>query len=85
MDTTDLGTDKGCRTGNCTPSDLVAWDQYMWHQLVVNSLPGGEGSIDILVGANPYATVTIHVFYMLDTDKANNPPKYEYKLSTQIY
>lgn len=81
---TDAGSNKGCDSSNCTPADMVSWDQYKWQQRVGRMLPGGTGAITATLGANAYATVTITVSYTFDTEDAA-APKSDYVLTTQIY
>lgn len=95
---TDGGANNHCDTTDCSATDLMHWDQYMWQSRVAASLPNGQGQVSASKGSNDYISVTIKLCYTIDASKSNSvdcttaatsgttgDKQYIYTMTTQIY
>lgn len=64
-DSAPSGTD--CSAADCSPAALAGWDQAQWLSLLEESLPRGDGQIQVVSTGTP-TVVVISVRYRLNRD-----------------
>jgi type IV pilus assembly protein PilV len=67
---------------DCSPAEMAEHDMWLWQNLVAQTLPGGQGEIDVDTSANPpNYTVTVR----WDETSAAAPVDFEFEFSLPIY
>lgn len=80
-----------CRAGACAPAALAAWDKTQWLALLEESLPMGDGQIQMVSTGDP-TLVLISIRYRLNRDldvhdqsiNKNMAAEYVYELRAQL-
>jgi type IV pilus assembly protein PilV len=67
---------------DCSPAEMAAHDLFIWQTLVANSLPGGQGVVDVDTATNP-TTYSITVSWDESTDA--NPVSFSMDFQLPIY
>jgi type IV pilus assembly protein PilV len=81
---TDHSCDQATGAGgvDCSPAEMAEHDMWLWQAQVAQSLPGGQGSIDVDTGTNP-ASYTVTVSWDEPTDE--DPVSFAFEFSLPIY
>lgn len=67
---------------DCSPAEMAEHDMWLWQNQVAQSLPGGQGTIDVDTGLNP-ASYTVTVTWDEPTDV--DPVSFTFEFSLPIY
>jgi len=81
---TDHNCDRATGAGgvDCSPAEMAEHDMWLWQSQVAQSLPGGQGAIDVDTGVNP-ASYTVTVSWDEPTDE--DPVSFTFEFSLPIY
>ena len=72
----------GSGGGDCTPEQMAAHDLFTWQALVAESLPGGEGAIDVDTTTNP---TTYAVAVSWDEVTEDSPVSFQVTIQLPVY